>query len=669
MAAAFAPPSPTNRPLVDALLLGVSVAVVVYAGASAPWWVTVVAAGAGVAIAVDPLLIVLAAIALAIGLLIGLRRRSLPGWRAISIGISMNVLAWSELEGFFGLSSIVAVSVGVLIFVLGMRRRPKRIRHLAWVGVGAAAVLAVLAIAGFGVAAAESRSDLQAGQDQAEAGISLLNKGEFAAAADQFEAASVSLRRAEDELGSPWAAAASVVPVAAQHRTLAVDMSGAGSEATARVASALRQIDPAALRVEGGAVDLAAVAALQQPFAEIDRALEDLAGVVDGVRSPWLVAEATDELDSLDERLTDNAPRVDNAREAVALAPRMLGADGPRTYLVLFTTPAEARGLGGFAGNYAELTIDQGSIEMTDFGRVHDLERRAVEIGARISGPDEFLTRYGPFGFDGDGNGLVSTAAFRNLTMTPDFPAVGEVAAELYPQVTGKEVDGVILMDPFVLQALLRYTDGIELTSVPFHLQADNAADFLLRDQYILAASNPARIDALEEAAQKTFDTLLSGALPDPAALGRDLGPLAEERRLLVWSADETEQDLLRRVGLLGEIPPHDSADGWAFTVTNASANKIDSYLERRAVVRVGHGSRDRRDHRNAARGAHQHRARRGSAPLRHRQRRRPARRIQPPVRVLLQPPPAHARRRSTVSRSACPQGARRTGTCTRGTS
>jgi hypothetical protein len=584
VAAAFASPSPTGRPLVDALLLGISVAVVTYAGASAPWWATVVAGGAAVAIAVDPILIAIGAVALGIGLLIGARQRSLPGWRAISIGISMNVLARSELEGVFGLSAAVAIAVGVLVFVVGMRRRPVRIRRVAWAGAGVVATLAVLATLAFGITAARARADLESGQDQVEAGIDLLNEGEFALAADQFDAASASLRDVEDQLGSPWGSAASVVPVVAQHRAAAVDTSSAGSVATAQIAAALRRIDPATLGVDRGRIDLEAVAALAQPFTAMGEAMDMLAVEVDTARSPWLVSPVSDELASLSERIDEHAPRLDNARDAVALAPQMLGGDGTRRYLVLFTTPAEARGVGGFPGNFAELTIDDGRIEMTRFGRVAALERQARRVGARVEDAEEFLASYGRFGFDTDGNGLVGEAPFRNLTMTPDFPSVGAIATDLYRQVTGTEVDGVIAIDPFVLARLLSYTDGIELTSAPVRLTADNATDFLLREQYAITPDQETRIDALEEAARGTFDALLAGAMPDPAALGRDLGPLAAERRLLVWTADSSEQDLLQRVGLLGGIPPHDSADGWAFIVNNAAANKLDTYLERRAA-------------------------------------------------------------------------------------
>ena len=61
--------------------------------------------------------------------------------------------------------------------------------------------------------------------------------------------------------------------------------------------------------------------------------------------------------------------------------------------------------------------------------------------------------------------------------------------------------------------------------------------------------------------------------------MARDLGPLAADRRLLMWSADPEAQQLLERVGLGGAIPALDGREGWAVTVSNAAGNKIDSFL------------------------------------------------------------------------------------------
>jgi hypothetical protein len=581
-AAAFSPASPTGRPLVDAALVGLSVAGVVYAAASAPWWALGIAAGVALAAAINPILIALALVAFALAMWVGARKRDLAELRAVSAGLSLNVLAWAELEGFFGLTALLGIAAAMLLFVTGIDRRPRAIRRRAWQIVGVTGVVAAVAAIGFGLAAAGSRADLQNGNRLVNEGINALNQGDFDIASDRLTAAATALGRAEDQLGQPWGLGGSLVPVVAQHRSAALDLSSAGAAELAQVAAALDQINPDELAVTGGQIDLAAVAGLAEPFGQVDQALDRMAVAAAGASSPWLIPPIGDEVDALSEDIAENAPKIDNAVEAVRLAPVMLGRDEPQVYLLLFTSPAEARGLGGFIGNYAELTITGGKLELSTFGRVSDLEAQAQAVGARVAGPAGFLERYGRFGFNRDGSGAVGNASFRNLTMTPNFPWVGDVATQLYSQVTGRSVDGVIALDAYVIQALLAYTGPIQLTEYDVQLTSENAAEYILRTQYELGArDNVQRIDALAEAAELTTNALLSGSLPEPTQLARDLGPLAADRRLLVWTGDPEQQELLRQVNLLGEIPSVGDGNGWSVAVNNGSGNKIEAYLER----------------------------------------------------------------------------------------
>ncbi len=584
VAAAFAPPAPTGRPLVDAALLGLLVAVTVHAAASAPWWALAVVGAAATLVAEHPVVVGVGVAGFACALWVGLKRRNLPQVRAVAAGISLNAMAWAQLSGFFGLTALIGIVAGALLYVTGIRRRSRAVRRRSWRFVAAGGALAVVAALGFGVTVADARSSLSTGQRLVRAGISALNRGEFDAAASQFSSAATAMDRAHRQLGKPWGAAGSLVPVVAQHRDAALTLSRNASSNLRIMSAALRQIDPQSLRAVDGRIDLAAIARLGEPFSAVDVALADLGVAVRSASSPWLVAPLADEIDELDAEISENAALLANAVSAVELAPQLLGGDAPRTYLALFTTPSEARGLGGFPGNFAELSIDGGQIEMTDFGRTSELERAAQRSEARIDGPQGFLARYGRFGFDRDGAGLVGNAPFRNVTMTPNFPWVGEVAASVYEQATGRPVDGVFVIDPFVVQALVGYTGPIRLSSLDFRLTPSNAAQFLLRDQYAIGEDKADRVDALEEAAELTIDGLLSGTLPDPVTMARDLGPLIADRRLLLWTSDGAEQELLRRVGLLGEMPAHEGADGWSFAVTNAGANKIDAYLQRTAT-------------------------------------------------------------------------------------
>ena len=228
-------------------------------------------------------------------------------------------------------------------------------RWLSWGAVVLLGVVAAAAVAGFGYAAAKSRHDLGAGMSTAELGVAALEGGDFAGAADWFEQARTHLDAANANLGEPWARAAAVVPVAAYYQRAVHDMSEEGATALRTVSEALDEIDLDALRPTDGRFDLDALAELSGPLTRVREALVVLKATSEEARSDWLVDRATVELDDFSESVDEHLPSIDDALHAIRMAPAMLGADGPRTYLLLFTTPSESRGLGGFVGSYAEL--------------------------------------------------------------------------------------------------------------------------------------------------------------------------------------------------------------------------------------------------------------------------------------------------------------------------
>jgi uncharacterized protein DUF4012 len=574
---AFGPIAPTGSSGIDAVFIVAAVTAIVVVARRSPWWAVAVAAGAAMAIAIDPLLMVCGAVALGVALWAGRDARQHPVAQAASVGVACNVLARAELDVRLGVSAAVGVAALGLVFVTGLGQHSTPVRRAVWAAVLGLLVLAGAASAVLGYTVYRSKDDLVSGQRAAELGVSALEHDDFTAAADYFRQAAELLDRAHGRMSSVWTAPAALVPVVGQHRSAVVDLSGVGGTGAHTVADALDEIDLDELRPRDGRIDVAALEAVGQPLQRVDQALVELQEATVAARSPWLVPPAVDALDDFTESIDEHLPSLDRAIEAIGLAPQMLGATAPRDYLVLFTTPAESRGLGGMPGSYAVLHADGGALSLGEVGRVEDLDSRAQAAGAVVHGHEAFLAQYGRFGYDA---GAVGNAAFRNLTMSPDFPTVASIAADLYQQTTGQHVDGVVAVDATVFATLLRYTGPIQLTTLPETLGADNATDFLLRGQYVAAEGDTElRSDALGEAASQTFQQLIRGSLPEPIALARDMGPLVSARNLMMWSAAPDEQALLLDSNAAGQMPTLDGANGWSVTVTNAAGNKIDSYL------------------------------------------------------------------------------------------
>ncbi len=578
LAAALSGASPTGSTGIDVLMIIAAVALVSWAGASTAWWVGAALAGLAAATAGDLVLTAISLAAFAGALWIGLQRRDVPIARAVVIGVGCNVLIRSELGGFLGLSAIVGLAAGAAVVVIGLRRRPRRLRRGVYVGLGSTAVILVLATVGAGVAALSSRGDLSDGNRLAREGLSLLNGGDYLAAADRFEQAAAAFDDADGALSAPWARPGALVPGLAQNLSAAQNLASSATDASADVAAALALVDPEQLRVVNGRIDLDAIRLIQGPFHEVQDSIGGLEAALDDAASPWLISPLQTRLDDLDAELDDNGARLDNAVLAVDLAPQLLGADGPRRYFIAFTTPAEARGHGGFMGNWAQLSAVDGRLRLDDFGRTLDLNR--VSGTRTVTGPTDWLAQWGGYGFTSGPDGATEPEPWSNITVSPHFPSTAEVIAELYPQSGGTEVDGVFAMDPFVLEALLRLTGPISIDGSDTPLSATDVARFLLVDQYEIDDS-PTRVDLLDEVARATIARVLGGALPNPTVVARELGPVAVQGRLAGWARDPDEQRLFEQVRLSAALPDPAGGDGYAVVLNNAGANKLDVYLDR----------------------------------------------------------------------------------------
>lgn len=587
--ALLSPASPTGSAITDGVVIAVAVGAVTWAAASAPWWAVAAACGISAVIALDPVVGVVAFLGFLGGLHVGIVRRNDGVVRAIAGGIAANTFLWSELEGFFGLSAIVGITTCSTLLLFGLLRRPSQIRRRGWQTLGVTAGLAVLAVIGAVLAGVGSRSDVSTAANDARTAIRTLNDGDYAGAADLFEQSSRGFDRGADQLGGVLAAPARLVPGLAQNLDAGRTLSDVAADATASAASALRNVDVAELTLSGGAIDVGAVAAVEQPLLDLQNALLALEDAAERVQSPWLVEPIQRQLDELDEEIAENEPRLENTIEAARLAPDLLGADGERRYLVVFTTPVEARGTAGFIGNWAEVVADEGRLTVEDFGRRSDLEQVIRESDPIRCGacPEELLTFHGEFGLTTGPGGTVGFRVWSNITTPTHFPYAAEAMASLYPDSGGRTVDGVISLDPYVVAELMRYTGPIEVPELGVTVTADDAAEFILSEQYVLAGDEVGeRIEALETLGQEAITRILTAQLPDPPELARRFGPLVEERRLLVWTPDPSERAFLARIGMLGDLPALDRTDGgFAVTVTNGSGNKIEAFLDRTVEV------------------------------------------------------------------------------------
>ncbi len=549
---------------------------------------------------------------------------------AAAAGLLVQVIL--RLEWPLATGASLAAGVATASLVLGPAcyalPGPRR-RSVAW-SAGMVVAFGLVATAGAAVAAAQARAAVERGIDAAEEGIAALGDDSDLARRKLGEA-TAAFSDAEADLTAWWARPARSVPIVSQQLRAVTAMASSGRELASVVGGTVELATTDAIRPRAGVIDLDAVDALALSLDAAHRSLLRVGSRLEEVDSPWLVAPLEEVHGDLSSRVSDATARAANAAEGARLAPALLGQDELRRYFVAVLTPAEARGGGGFMGNWAELTAKNGRLEMTRFGRVADLSSGGPNPDGRvIEGQDEYLSRYG-----------ARTARYWGLVnFSPDFPTVADVIRQLYPQSGGREIDGVIAVDPYAFEALLDVVGPVSVPGSPARLTAGNAARVLLHEQYVAFAGDPAsgasgadgtasdgtsagddagggqgeaseksRIDELIPAPPEpldkdaepseeeredflaattvlVFERLIAGEFDSPRALVDSLGPAVAGRHLQLASFHDEEQAFFERIDAGGAVPEL-LGDSIGFVGQNYGGNKIDWFLRREATYEV----------------------------------------------------------------------------------
>jgi uncharacterized protein DUF4012 len=494
---------------------------------------------------------------------------------ALLFGTAAQALLRLDAWGTYGSAGAAAVALSVIAGIgylnaTGATRRTIRVTAIA---TGCAAVVCSAGLLVGLPGAAAKAGDAVA---LARAGLASGQGGDTPTAARQLDQAAAHFAAAHSRVAAWYAKPALLIPVIAQHARVLTRLTATGADLATAGAQAAQAADPARLRLAHGHIDPAGIAALAPSATRARASLEKSQRALNGVTSMWLLGRVAAPLEELHQRVDKALPQARTAELATQVAPALLGGDGARRYFVAIETPVEARASGGIVGNYAELTATDGHLALTAQGREGDLNSAGNPLTRVLHAPPDYVARYGVF---------QPERIWSAITLSPDFPTVAGVMADLYPQSGGRPVDGVISMDPTALAAVLQLVGSIKVPQLPEPITAASAPDLLLREQYI-RFPNAQRVEFLAAVTNAVFDKLVTSDLPGPADLARVLGPMTTQRHLQLWAVRPAEQRLFSQIGADGALPPV-HGDSLAVVNQNASANKIDLYLRRSVDYKV----------------------------------------------------------------------------------
>lgn len=329
------------------------------------------------------------------------------------------------------------------------------------------------------------------------------------------------------------------------------------------------------LKVEGGGVNLDPFRGAIDVLPAVNEAFADAEARVATIDRKELLPVVDNAIGQLLDVMDEAGPALAMVQKYLPTLLQLAGAEGPRTYIVLFQNNAEIRATGGNAATSAIVSVDNGKIEMREDEQSAYFHLAGVKGWLDYEMPESTLAMYED-DFD---------AYAQNYTRTPDFPTSAQMYRSLWQTNIGGDVDGVISIDPVVLSFMLAATgpvtldDGSELTS-------ENVVKVLLSDSYERFGTDGLAADAyFADVAGKVFEKVSSGDW-DPMKMLEQMQKAAEQQRIYMWFPREAEEALATEFKVDGALATDNATTTQVGAyLVNASYSKLEYYLTTKTDV------------------------------------------------------------------------------------
>ncbi|MEU7847221.1 DUF4012 domain-containing protein [Micromonospora parva] len=339
-----------------------------------------------------------------------------------------------------------------------------------------------------------------------------------------------------------------------------------------------RQAFPTLLRTDltslvptGGRLDLPRLTAVSAELTRVNESVQRTRRDLAAVPADRLVTQIRQALTDLRDEIGRLSSLTTAADQGARLLPPLLGANGPRRYLLVSQNLAELRATGGMFGAYAVIEAENGAVKMGKQGSSASLGRFVPALKV----PTETRALWA------DLPGIYPA----DVNLSPHFPTAATLYREMFRRKTGTTVDGVLAVDPVVLSYLLKAT-GPVLVPGGVPLASEKVVQTLLNDSYQrLGLKQQDEFFAASAAA--VFNAFFKKNV-NPKVLLSAFDRAITERRILFWSARPEEQRTFGDSRMAGTLPEQDTVPTVGVFLNDGSGAKLGYYLRPTANLTVG---------------------------------------------------------------------------------
>lgn len=268
-----------------------------------------------------------------------------------------------------------------------------------------------------------------------------------------------------------------------------------------------------------------------------------------------------------------------------------LGIDSQRIFLIEPMDRAELRATGGFTGQFGDLVLNgahPGPLRLSNIGKYeedHRAEGSSLDktvypkvVGQSAPAPYAHWWPIANFGL-------------RDSNLSADFPTSAKIAMNRYAYEFGKNVDGVIMFTPTLIQYILHVTGPITIPTYNEIITEQNLIDRL--HYYQLDNAGISQEESIEhvndpQLARKLFTQKVTAALLSMATHLplQKLLPIAtamlhsmKSKDLQIYVTNPQLESLIGKYGSTGSLDRSTSHDGLFIVQSNLSADKASQYV------------------------------------------------------------------------------------------
>ena len=323
---------------------------------------------------------------------------------------------------------------------------------------------------------------------------------------------------------------------------------------------------------------------LQAIVDAVKRAMPTLTEAVDTVNSigELHIAQLARVVEQAKEKVAPLAGKMDKVSALLDVLPNMLGAQGDRVYVVMALNNVEIRSLSGFAGQACRVSVSDGCVVLDDVRSIYDYIPNKEWACVPLS--DEEIQLYS------ESAGYIAG----NTCFIPDFPRACDIWSQLWATFQGESVDGIIALDPVLLQMLMALTGGAQMYDGTY-LDGTNTVRVLLHDTYWNYMDDADAMDAyFAQAASTALDCIMTNfSSMSFSGLEQTISDAMDQYHLYTWFADSAEQAAFSELGAGGEINYDPTKPELGVFLDNASWSKMEWWLDLDFTIDEGKANRD----------------------------------------------------------------------------